>query len=175
VEVIESFGFIHNKLEIKLLILYILRRLPEAISFDTLAELTMCDEGISYFDFTQCVTDLVSNDNLLVSDGFYSLTKKGAKNSDITESSLPYSVRTKVEKSTSALRAVMNRSSMIKTSHDAQKDSGFKVRLALADGVGEIVSMELFAANEKQAIALENGFRKNAESIYNKLIDIILE
>jgi len=170
----DNFGFIHNKLEIKLLILYILRRLPEPISFDVLAELTMCDEGISYFDFTQCVTDLVNNDNLLFANGLYSLTKKGAKNSDVIEGNLPYSVRTKVDKSTSALRLAMNRGAMIKTSHFAD-GSGFKVKLALADDVGVIVEMELFAANEKQAIVLENGFRKNAESIYNKLIEMILE
>ena len=171
----DNFGFIHNKLEIKLLILYILRRLPEPISFDKLAELTMCDEGISYFDFTQCVADLVSNENLILADGMYSLTKKGAKNSDITEGNLPYSVRVRVEESTYALRTAMNRSAMIKTSSTPHPECGYIVKLALADGVGEIVSMELFAANEKQATALENGFRKNAESIYNKLIDTILE
>jgi len=173
--VIDNFGFIHNKLEIKLLILYVLRRLPEPISFDVLAELVMCDDGISYFDFTQCVSDLVDNENLFFVDDMYSLTKKGVRNSVVTEVNLPYSVRAKVEESTSALRTAMNRSAMIKTSHSVEEDSGCKVTLALADGVGEIVKVELFAANEKQAIALENGFRKNAEKIYNNLIEMILK
>ena len=46
----ERFGFIHDKLDIKILILFILQRLYAPISMDTLAELTLCDDGISYFD-----------------------------------------------------------------------------------------------------------------------------
>jgi hypothetical protein len=34
--------------------------------------------------------------------------------------------------------------------------------------------MELYAANDKQALALEKGFRKNAEKIYIALIEMIL-
>ena len=50
---IKSFGFIHEKLEIKVLILFILRRLPEPILLDDLIELAMCDDGISYFEFME--------------------------------------------------------------------------------------------------------------------------
>ncbi|MCL2392257.1 MAG: DUF4364 family protein [Oscillospiraceae bacterium] len=172
---IDDFGFIRNKLEIKILILFILRRLPEPISFEALTELTMCDENISYFEFADCVSDLVKNGNLIVVDDKYTLTQKGARNSEITEINLPYSIREKAEKKSSALRSAQSRNAMIKTAHDSLPDSGCKVKLSLSDGMGEIVSMELLAANEKQAISLENGFRKNAEKIYNKLIEMILE
>ena len=53
-----QFGFIHEKLEIKILILFILRHMSEPISFDVLTELTMCDDGIGYFDYMECVAEL---------------------------------------------------------------------------------------------------------------------
>ncbi|MCL2202114.1 MAG: DUF4364 family protein [Oscillospiraceae bacterium] len=170
-----SFGFIHDKLEIKILILFILRRLPEPITIDVLAELTMCDDGISYFDFSECVSELIKNGHINVKDGLYALTPKGAKNGETTEVNLPYSVRLIAENSTSALRAAQNRNALIKTSRSCITDLGCKVKLSLSDGIGEIVSMELFAANDKQAAAIESGFRKNAEGIYNKLIEMLVE
>ena len=39
-------GFIHDKLEIKFLILYITARVIEPIPFDTGWDLAMCDEGV---------------------------------------------------------------------------------------------------------------------------------
>ena len=52
-------GFIHDKLEIKFLILYIVSRVIEPIPFDVVLDLTMCDDAIDYFDFSDCLADLV--------------------------------------------------------------------------------------------------------------------
>jgi len=170
-----NFGFIHDKSEIKLLILFVLRRLPEPVRFELLTDIALCDEGISFFEFAQCLAELVDNEHILLKDEQYSLTPKGVRNSEVTEVNLPYSVREKAESIIAAVRLALNRDAMIKTSTHAALDTGHKVCLSLSDGIGEIVSMELFAANEQQALALEKGFRKNAEGIYNKLIEMILE
>ena len=170
-----NFGFIHEKLEIKILILFILRRLPEPVTLDVLTELTLCDDGISYFDFADCVAELVKAENLRFESNKYSLTVKGARSGEITENNLPYTVRVKAEKATSALRAAMNRNAMIKTHHTPNPDGGCTVALSMSDGIGDIVSIELFAASEQQALELEKGFREKAEKVYNALIEMILE
>jgi len=169
-----NFGFIHEKIEIKVLILFILRRLAEPIAFNELAELTMCDDGISYFVFADCVAELVKTEHIKLEDNMYSVTEKGERNGWITENSLPYSVRTKAEDSASALRAAQNRNAMIRTSHSDNPEGGCTVKLSLSDGVGDILSLELFSANERQSRDLENGFRKNAEGIYHAIIEMIL-
>ena len=46
----DNFGFIHGELDTKILILFILRRLPRPVDADTLAELCFCDTGVSWFD-----------------------------------------------------------------------------------------------------------------------------
>jgi hypothetical protein len=170
-----NFGFIHEKIEIKILILYILRHLPLPVEFNVLTELTMCDDGISYFDFTECVAELVKTEHVRLKGNKYSLTAKGARNGEITENSLPFSVRRKVENSTSAFRNTISRDEMIKTFYTANPDGSYTVTLSLSDGLGDIVSMSLYSVNEKQALALEKGFRKNAESIYMSLIGTILD
>lgn len=75
-------GFIHDKLEIKFLILYITARVIEPIPFDTVWDLAMCDEGVDYFDFAECLSDLVRTEHLTLSaDGLYAITDKGLRNS----------------------------------------------------------------------------------------------
>ena len=169
-----NFGFIHEKLEIKILILFMLRRLPVPVPLDTLAELTICDDGISYFDFTQCVAELVETGHLYFREDMYSLTAKGAHNGEVTENGLPYSIRIKAENIAAAFRSELSRNAMINTQRSANTDGGFTVSLSLSDGLGSIMSMEMFTGDEKQAAALERGFRRNAEGVYNKLLEMLL-
>ncbi|SHH49470.1 protein of unknown function [Sporobacter termitidis DSM 10068] len=171
----ERLGFIREKLDIKILILFVLSRLTEPVTFEKLSELVLCDEGITYFDFAECVDELVKTEHI-VSDGHtYAITEKGRRNGEITENSLPFSVRLKAEKSTDELRYQMGRKSMISANHVIRRKGGYTVELSLSDGISDIISMKLYAANETQAQALEDGFIKNAEDIYNNILKLILD
>ena len=169
-----DFGFIHDKLDIKILLLYILQRIGEPIPLDELSELTMCDGGISYFEYADCVDDLVRTEHIKLKDGKYSLTEKGRRNSATTENNLPFSVRIEAERSTHAFRVASDRGKMIKTFRMKKDDGGFTVRMSLSDGIGDVVSIDMIAMNESQAIEMERGFRKRAEGIYHDLVGIIL-
>ena len=170
---LDNFGFIHERIEVKVLILFIMRRLPEPVTLDVLTGLTMCDDGIGYFDVTECIADLIETDHLVRKNGKYSLTPKGERNGETLEKNLPYSVRIKAEGSAALVRANLNRDAMIKTHRSSNENGGYIVSLSLSDGVGDIISMELFAANEEQADAIEKGFRKDAEKIYHAIIDML--
>jgi len=170
----ENYGFIHEMIDIKVLILFIMRRLPEPISMDILTELTMCDDGIGYFDITDCISGLIKTNHLQLENGLYSLTGKGSRNGEILEKNLPYPVRVKAEDATALIRAAQNRNSLIKTQRSSDENGGCKVTLSLSDGIGDILSMDLFAANQQQADALEKGFRKNAEKLYHAIIEMTI-
>ena len=169
------FGFIREKLDIKILILFILQRLNNPVDFEQLADLTMCDDGISYFDFTECVDELVNSDHIYYNGEEYLITDKGRKNGKITESSIPYSVRLKAEKNVAKMNASMARNAMISATHELKRGGGFEVMLSLSDGVSEIFAVRLFAVNEKQAEDMEAGFKKNAETIYNRFVKELIE
>ena len=172
---IGNFGFIHDNIEIKILILFVLRRIPKPIGFDDMTDLVMCDSGISYFDYADCVADLIKTGHITLEDNKYSLTPKGEHNGEVTEINLPYSVRTKAEEASGVLRAKMCRDVLIETSREQEGSGGYLVKLSLSDGVGEIIAIDMFAASEKQAIKLEKGFKKQAEKAFNALVDILLE
>lgn len=164
-------GFIHDKLEIKFLILYLAARIVEPVPFDTLLELSMCDDGINYFNFSECLADLVRTNHLdLSQDGLYSITEKGMKNSQICESSLPYSVRLRCDKNVSICNRKLRRKNQVKASY-AKRDNGtFTVSLSLADDFGSVMECSLMVTREDMAKTLINRFLKNPEKVYGDVM-----
>ena len=71
------YGFIHDKLDIKFLILYLMARVVAPIDFPTLTDLTMCDGGVDYFEFAEAVNELVETGHLVLEGGRYAITDGG--------------------------------------------------------------------------------------------------
>jgi len=171
----DRLGFIHEKLDIKLLILFVLSRLPKPVGFDTLTDLVMVDDGFDYFEYTQCLDELVRSENVEKQGTSYQITRMGKVNEDTVESSVPYSVRLKAENKARPLVEKMKRDALIGTSHERAKNGGTNVRLSLSDGLGEIVTMSVLVADDEQAKKIEANFRENAEDTYQKIVALLSE
>lgn len=168
-------GFIHDKLEIKFLILYITARVIEPIPFDTVLDLTMCDDAIDYFDFSECLADLVRTEHLTLSgDGLYAITEKGLRNSRICESSLPYSVRLRCDKNLSSCNRTLRRKSQVKATTEKRPNGTYTVKLSLSDDMGSVMDLRLMVVREDMAAALSSRFQKAPERTYNAIMDVLL-
>ena len=165
-------GFIHDKLEIKFLILYITARVIEPIPFDTVWDLAMCDEGVDYFDFAECLSDLVRTEHLTLSaDGLYAITDKGREATRIFEKQLPYPVREAAQRS--ALRVVrqIRRDAAIHTSVTEHGEHDLTVRMEME----QVFAIEMAVVSHEQATMLERTFKANAEAIYQKLLGVMTQ
>lgn len=168
-------GFIHDKLEIKFLILYIAARVIEPIPFDTMLDLAMCDEGVDYFDFSECLRDLVKTEHLTVSgDGLYAITEKGERNSRICESSLPYSVRLKCDQNIGERNRLLRRKSQVRASREKRPNGTFSVNLSLRDDMGSLMDLKLMVVREDLADLLVERFCQSPEKTYNEVIHALL-
>ena len=164
-------GFIREKIEIKFLILYIAARIIEPLPLEGMQELTMCDEGIDYFAFSECLNDLVRTEHLqLTEKGNYGITPKGLKNSRICESSLPYSVRVRTDKNVAEYNRKLLRRSQVQGTVTPRSDGTFTVELALSDDLSSVMRLQLMVAGEEMAQDLAERFRRNPEQMYSNLI-----
>ena len=171
----DSYGFIKSKVEIKILILYILSRLPRPINITTLAELALCDDGVNYFDFTEAVSELVETQNVVLLDDKYLITAKGIANGSEVENSLPYTVRLDADRSTQKLSRILKRNAMVEAGHTVKSDGSCLVTLSLSDSIGSIMKLDLLAASPEQAMSMEKRFKFSAEELYVKIAGMLME
>ncbi len=168
----DGFGTMREKLDIKILILFILRRLPDTIDGEGLANLALADGTVGYFEYAECLGELVDTGHVDKLIGGYRITEKGDRNGEIVESSLPYTIRSRLEKRLAPLAASMRRSSLIRASHE-RRDDGCRVELSMADGFGTVIEMRLLCGSEDQAQRIEENFRQGAEDYYNRIMEML--
>ena len=74
----ERHGFIHDMLDVKVLILYIMSRAMYPVDLQKIYELSYQDDGLSYFDVAQAVPQMVESGHLEPVEGErYVITEKG--------------------------------------------------------------------------------------------------
>lgn len=168
-------GFIQDKLEIKFLILYVAARLIEPVPFEAMQELTMCDDGIDFFDFSECLSNLVESQHLTLSDdGLYAITEKGLHNGAICESSLPYSVRLRADKNITIFNQKLKRRAQIQSDIAPRRNRTYTVTLAFNDDESQpILKMELMVPKEVMAKDLAERFQKNPEQLYTGVLNTL--
>lgn len=169
-------GFIHDKLDIKVLILYVMSRVAASIDFAALTELSLCDDGIDYFDYAECVDDLVTSEHLTEDDKhLYAITEKGERNGSICESSLPYTVRKKCDKALAKLNAILRRNAQVRVEIEPRDEDCYTLRLILDDETDNIMTLELLTVSEQQAQKLGEQFRARPELTYNGILRLLTQ
>ena len=113
-------GFIHGKLDIKLLVLYLTSRLAGPVDFATLTDLAMCDDGVDYFVYAEAVSELVDSGHITQDGQNYVITDKGRRNIAAGESSLSPVIRTRCDQRLAPLNNAIQRQAQVRSQVSAQ-------------------------------------------------------
>ena len=169
-------GFIHDKLEVRILILYIVSRLVESVPVETILDLALCDDGVNYFEFMECLNDLVDTRHLTCSmAGRYSITEKGIRNCSVCESELPYSVRLKCDRNIAECNRRLRRKRQVRSSWEKRPNGTWTVRLVLDDDAGNVMDLHLVVLREDMAKAVAARFEEKPELVHTRLMDFLLD
>lgn len=167
-------GFIHEELDIKILILFVLSRLSGAVDAETLADLCLVDSGVGYFEYSDCLGDLVDTGHVEKNEIGYQITEKGRRNAEAVYSSIPFSVRRKTQELISPVEEHIRRQAMITAEHSM--DTGAcRLKLSLSDGAGELMNLSFVCPDEETAKLAEKKFRESAEDYYLKIVELFCE
>ena len=168
-------GFIHDKLDIKFLILYLMARVAAPVDFTTLAELSFCDNGVTYFDFAEALSELVNTGHLTLSDDRYAITDKGRRNGSVCEDNLPFSVRQRCDRGLSRINAVLRRDAQVRTELLPRTDGSVTLRMILDDEKGNLMTLDVLTVSEEQGARLAERFRAQPEKLYLNILQVLLE
>lgn len=171
----EQRGYIHNMMDVKVLVLYIMSRVLYPVDLQKIYELAYQDDCLSYFDLAQAVPQMVESGHLEEVEGKrYVITEKGREACAVTEDAVAYPVMQRAQAAVDRYNRAVRRSSFVKTSVKQREGGDYSVSLSLNDEVSDLLKMELMAPTQKHAYRLAAAFSANAETIYRLIMDQLL-
>ena len=172
----QRLGFIHDMLDVKVLILFVAARSSYPMTSQEVYELCYQDECLSYFDVCTAIPEMVASGHLQALEGErYEITEKGRETAALTEDSIAYTVKQRAENAVARFNRQIRRSSFVKTQTIARENGEYSVILSLDDDSGNLMTLELMAPNQRQAVRLSKLFEKKAEDTYNLVMTVLLD
>ena len=168
-------GFIHDMMDVKVLILFVTARSNYPMTGQEIYELCYQDECLSYFDVCAALPEMVESGHLEVTDEKYTITEKGRQDGAITEDSLAFTVRQSAENAVAKFNRQIRRSSYVKTQILPREKGDYSVVMSLDDDMGNLMTMELVAPDRRQATRLSRLFEIQAEAVYSGAMNTLLQ
>ena len=166
--------FIQRELDLKLLVLYIMSRVAGPVTFLQLLELALCDEGVDYFSLTEAVGHMVETGQLeRDQEQRYSITEKGRRNSEICESSLPYSVRMHCDENLVRVNDAIRRQAQVQADVSDNEDGTCTLHLRLDDVGTPLLQLELLTPSRPQAAAMAHRFQSDPTALYYHIVTLL--
>ena len=172
----EGHGFSRAMLDVKGLILYVAARARYPMSLQTIYELCYQDDCLSYFDLSVAVPQMVESGHLEEPEkDRFVITEKGRETEEVTEDAIAYPVKQRAAAAVERFNEQTRREDFLRTEIRTEKSGEYTVVLALNDGAGELMSLELPAPTQQQARALVKSFRERADRVYQAVMDTLLK
>ena len=169
-------GFIHDMMDVKILILFVSARVQYPMTAQEVYELCYQDECLSYFDVCTALPEMVASGHMTQSeDERYTITEKGRADGKLTEDSLAFSVRQRAENAIDKFNRQLRRQSFVKTQAVPRDNGEYSVVMTLDDETGNLMTLELLAPNHRQALRLGRLLEEKAELTYNLIMTQLLD
>ena len=168
-------GFIHDMMDVKVLILFVMGKVSYPVNMQEIYELSYQDDCLSYFDVCTAVPEMVSSGHLKQEGDTYVITDKGRADGSLTEDSIAYTVKQKAENAVDRFNRQIRRSSFVKTQIIPRETGDCSVIMSLDDEIGNLMTLELVAPDQRQAVRLAKLFERKAENVYNLTMAELLD
>ena len=172
----QRLGFIHDMLDVKVLILFVMARVNYPVTSNEVYELCYQDDCLSYFDVCTAIPEMVKSGHLKeLEEQKYEITDKGRADGSLTEDSIAFTVKQRAENAVAKYNRQIRRSSFVKTQVIPRDGGDYSVIMALDDEMGNLMTLELVAPDQRQAVRLGKLFEKKAEMVYNLTMAELLD
>ena len=172
----QRLGFIHDMLDVKVLILFVMARVSYPVNIQEIYELCYQDDCLSYFDVCTAVPEMVKSGHLKEAEkDCYEITDKGKADGSLTEDSIAFTVKQRADNAVARFNRQIRRSSFVRTQILPRESGDFSVIMFLDDEFGNLMTLELLAPNQRQAVRLAKLFEKKAEAVYNLTMAELLD
>ena len=164
--------------ENKVLILYLLNRLPDGIKSDHLYKIVSSANNINYFYFQELLTDLIET-KLVGSftkdeDTVIKITSEGQNALSLTKSLLPGILKLKADTVFKEEIPIIQEESSIITEYVPKDENNYTVKCKIVEKTETIFEISTFAGSRDRAKQISDNWKNNANVIYPKILELLL-
>lgn len=164
--------------ESKVLILYLLNKLQDGIKSDNLYKIVSSANNMNYFYFQELLTDLIES-NFVGSftkdeDTIIKITSDGQNALSLTKSLLPGILKLKADTVFKEELANIAEQSSIITEYIPKDEKNYTVKCKIVEKNEIIFEVSTFAGSRDRAKQISDNWKNNANNIYPKIIDLLL-
>lgn len=161
-------GYIHDMMDVKVLILYVTARAEYPMTPQEIYEVCYQDECLSYFEVCSAIPEMVESGHLQqTEEERYVITEKGKHDGKLTEDSIAFTVKSRAEDAVERFNRQLRRRTFVKTQIYQREKGDYTVAMSLDDELGNLMKLELMAPNQRQALRLSKLLESKAENVYN--------
>ncbi|MEE3333414.1 MAG: DUF4364 family protein [Ruminococcus sp.] len=172
-----NYGGVRSKNEIRTLICYLFASIGKPMDKNTVVEVIQNKGLANYFETSSCFDDLIHHKNIELVDfdsKTYYLTDNGKMVATQLESTLPLSVKEKAY--TCALQLLEQRRIEKENAVTITRtDKGYNVNCRISGGDVDLVSIDIYAPDSKQAKLIKKNFHKNPGLLYKVIMASITQ
>ena len=165
---VEPRGYLHDKVDVKVLILFILARIDTPLSTQEIFEVAYQDDSLNYFVLAESLPELVETGHLKTDE-------KGRQQGADVEDSLAVPVVQKVSVSIAEKQIQLRRDGFITTAVSQDEDGFWIATLNYRDDGMPMMRLSLMAPNEELAGRMAANLKKQADLLYKTNLDLAIE
>lgn len=171
----DHLGYIHNILDVKVLILYVMGLVQTPVSAQTIYELCYQDDSLSYFDVQMSVPQMVETGHLeQQGEDLYVITEKGRDAGEVTWDGIAVAVRERATVAVEKYNKKQKRDQYLRSSLEELENGECLVHMGLDDMSGPVMDLTITAPNKSQAYRLEKAYREQAEAVHRAVMSVLL-
>ena len=161
--------------ENKVLILYILNKLEDPITNDSLLRIVLSVIDMNYFYFQQFLLDLIEKKYIVCfeKDGksVYKITESGKTTLDLTNNIIPGIIKLKVDTSFEDSLKQSNDEESITAEYVPLNENDYTVTCKIIEKNRVIFEVSVFAGSRDEAKKIVDNWKENAYSIYPEILN----
>lgn len=170
-------GGLRNRLDIKILVCYLVSSLDSPISRAQVSEIALEKGLANYFEVNQAITELLENGSLTscFEDGeeLLSITETGKNSAKTLETHIPKTVREKAINAAIRLQTRARNERENKIEVEKLPGGGYHVTFKIADDGLNLMSLTIFVSDEMQVDTVRNNFLDDPVQLYSCIISTL--
>ncbi len=183
-----------EKNDIKIFILYLLKNLNYPLDFNTISDIVVQDEFVSYFDFAECFAELLDSGTIemirvgdeIITEAtigkngrpekkneIYRITEGGVQVVEQLHSNLLNMIKEKSLKSAMRLLSFKSRGSDIKCEGREREDGKFDLHCEVIENRERLLEINLVVDNKRSLDQMMYNFNERPEVVYRGVMSLL--